>query len=249
MDVGGKNVIVTGGASGIGYRLVLDLLKEKANVCVVDVNREKLTELGTEQPEVLTLTCDLTNASEVEACVETLFSRWQRIDVLVNCAGILYSSPLVSFAPDGIKKHAIEDWNKVIATNLSSIFYVTVCVAQKMLLKRTRGIIVNISSISAHGNPGQTAYSAAKAGVNALTATWSKELGMFGIRTVGISPGFVDTESTHNALQERAIKDVVGKVPLRRLGTAHEISLGIMSVIKNDFMNGKVIEIDGGLTI
>ncbi len=249
MDITGKNIIVTGGANGIGYRLVLDLLQEGANVCVIDIDQARLADLASQRDRVITVDCDLTHALEVEACIESIFSKWQCIDILVNNAGVLHSSPLVSFSPDGIKKHLLGDWDKIISANLSSVFYITVCVAEKMLLKRTRGVIVNISSISANGNAGQTAYSAAKAGVNALTATWSKELGMFGIRTVGISPGFINTESTHKILRESAIKTITDKVPLRKLGEVHDISSGIISVIKNDFINGKVIEIDGGLTI
>ena len=125
----------------------------------------------------------------------------------------------------------------------------TVNVVEKMILNRTRGVIVNVSSVCASGNSGQSAYSAAKAAVNSLTATWAKELSLMGIRSVAIAPGYTDTETTKQSMSENVLKDWIRKVPLRRLGKVDEISEGIISIIKNDFFNGKVFEIDGGLRI
>jgi 3-oxoacyl-[acyl-carrier protein] reductase len=125
----------------------------------------------------------------------------------------------------------------------------TVCVVEKMITTRTRGVVVNISSVSSSGNAGQSAYSAAKAGVNALTAVWAKELGPMGIRVVALAPGFTDTDSTKDAVSEAALRETVKKVPLRRLGKPAEIADGVVSVIRNDFFNGKVFELDGGLIV
>jgi 3-oxoacyl-[acyl-carrier protein] reductase len=169
--------------------------------------------------------------------------------VLINNAGILYSAPLVKIGAGGIEKHDIAMWNRVLSTDLSSVFYMTSCVVEKMITTRTKGVIVNISSVSAAGNAGQSAYSAAKAGVNALTATWAKELSVMGIRVVGIAPGFIETESTKEALSDATLQETVKKVPLRRLGKPEEIAQGVVSVIENDYFNGKVYELDGGLVI
>src|SRR5204862_2997 len=129
-------------------------------------------------------------------------------DILINNAGILYSAPLVRISTAGIEKHDPAMWNKVLATNLSSVFYMTSCIVEKMISTRTKGVIVNISSVSASGNAGQSAYSAAKAGVNALTATWAKELSALGIRVVAVAPGFTETESTKEALNETALQEI-----------------------------------------
>ena len=118
-----------------------------------------------------------------------------------------------------------------------------------MVVSRTKGVIVNISSISASGNAGQSAYSAAKAGVNALTKVWAKELGPMGIRVVAVAPGFCDTKSAHNALSESVLTQIVQDVPLRRLGRPEEIAAGVVAVIENGFIHGKVIQIDGGLVV
>jgi 3-oxoacyl-[acyl-carrier protein] reductase len=170
-------------------------------------------------------------------------------DILINNAGILYSAPLVKIAPSGTEKHDVEMWNKVLAADLSSVLYMTACVVEKMIIARTKGVIVNISSVSAAGNAGQSAYSAAKAGVNALTMVWAKELSPMGIRVVAIAPGFIDTDSTKEALSETVLRETVKKVPLRRLGKPEEIADGVLAVIQNDFFNGKVFQLDGGLII
>jgi 3-oxoacyl-[acyl-carrier protein] reductase len=146
-------------------------------------------------------------------------------------------------------KHDVGMWDKIISTDLSSLFYMTSNVVEKMIQKRTKGVIVNISSVCASGNAGQSAYSAAKAGVNALTITWSKELSLLGIRVVGISPGYTDTPSTKAAMNEEALKGIVKEVPLRRLGKPDEIADAIICAIKNDFFNGKIFQVDGGLVI
>jgi 3-oxoacyl-[acyl-carrier protein] reductase len=118
-----------------------------------------------------------------------------------------------------------------------------------MVTRRTKGVIVNISSISACGNEGQTAYSAAKAAVNAMTVTWSKELGRWGIRCNAVAPGFIGTESTRHALSESNLKHVQDSTPLRRLGKAEEVAHAVTALIENDFINGVILDVNGGLTI
>lgn len=249
MELKDKKIIVTGGVKGIGNSLVWKLISEGAIVGVFDIDAEGLKDLTENNQSIYCIECDVSDYEQVESSVDKFYKEFRKIDVLVNNAGLIYSSPLVSLTPGGMKKHNVDMWNKVIATDLYSVFYMTVNVVEKMISDRTKGVIVNISSVSASGNPGQTAYSAAKAGVNALTATWAKELSLLGIRVVGIAPGFTDTESTRQALSEGVLKDVIKKVPLRRLGKADEIADGILSIIENDFFNGKVFELDGGLIL
>lgn len=248
MELKSKRVIVTGGVKGIGRKLVERLVDEEAYVGVLDIDAEGNKKL-TEELSVLCLKCDISKYEEVRKSIDELFKNFGKIDVLVNNAGIIYNSPLISLTPEGLKKHDVSMWDKIIATNLSSVFYVTVNVAEKMIMTRTKGVIVNISSVCASGNPGQTAYSASKAGVDALTAVWAKELSPFGIRVVGIAPGYTDTESTRSSLSESMLKEITRKVPLRRLAKVDEIVEAIIFTIKNEFFNGKVLQIDGGLII
>ena len=249
MEIKDKKIIITGGVKGIGKALLDKLIEEGAIVGVFDIDKDGLKSLREESRNIFCKECDVTDYQEIKVAVDEFYKEVNGIDILVNNAGILFSLPLMSVTPDGIKKHDVDAWNKVISTNLSSTFYVTVNVVEKMISNRTKGVIVNISSVSSSGNAGQSAYSAAKAGVNALTATWAKELSLLGIRVVGIAPGYTETESTRHVMSESALKDVISKVPLRRLGKPDEIADGIIAIIKNDFFNGKVLELDGGLVI
>lgn len=249
MDLSGRNAIVTGGVRGLGRAVVESLVGRGANVTVFDLDRTGLAELASALPGVSTAVCDVSDELQVESALQEFHERAKVAHVLVNNAGIIHSAPLLKMAKGGLERYATSDWNKVISTNLTSVFLMTSRVAERMVVTRTRGVIVNISSISAGGNPGQTAYSAAKAGVEALTATWARELGVFGIRTVAIAPGFVGTDSTRTALSETVLQELVSRVPLRRLGKAEEIAKTVLFAIDNDFVNGKTIPVDGGLVL
>ena len=244
MNVNGKKVIVTGGASGIGKSLVEKLFAEKAIVGVFDVDKYALKTLKAEMPAADGFFCDVSNDRQVEKIVEGFFSKYGAIDILVNNAGIVSDAPLFGF-----KKHDVKIWHKVIETNLSSVFYVARHVVEKMFKTRTKGLIINVSSISASGNPGQSAYSAAKAGVNALTRTWAKELGNFGIRVAGVAPGFTKTKLITSSLSEKNIKIWEERTPLGRMAHPDEIAEAILFIIHDDYYHGKILEIDGGLIL
>lgn len=249
MDLAGKKVIVTGGVRGLGRSMVDQLIASGAVVTVLDMDASGLENLGKEQGDVTCLECDVSNYEKVARTVTQYHEKCGAPDILINNAGILYSAPLIKISSSGIEQHDVAMWNKVLATDLSSVFYMTVCVVEKMMATRTKGVIVNIGSVSASGIPGASAYSAAKAGVNALTAAWAKELGPLGIRVVAVAPGFIETASTSAAMSEAALRDTIKRVPLKRLGRPEEIAAGVLSVIQNDFFNGKVFELDGGLVV
>ncbi len=249
MELGGKNILITGGASGIGRALVERLVTEDVNIGVLDLDREGLERLTAAHPRVHCGVCDVGDPTDVKNAVDAFAEKHKVIHVLVNNAGFIFSSPLVGFGKGGVVTHSIEMWEKVIRTDLSSVFYMTSQVVQRMMMKRTKGVVVNISSVSAAGNSGQCAYSAAKAGVNALTVSWAKELSPLGIRIVGIAPGFTKTETTLRSVAANVLGGFVKQTPLRRLGAPEEIVEAIVFAIRNEFMTGKIIEVDGGLRI
>ena len=249
MDLSGKRIIVTGGVSGLGRASVEKLLARDATVAVLDVDATRLEELQQHHPEVECIECDVSDYDRVVEATRRYHDAGGPADILVNNAGILHSEPLVRFTASGLERHEVATWARVLAADLSSVFYVTACVVQEMIATRKAGVVVNISSVAAAGNAGQSAYSAAKAGVNALTATWAKELGPMGIRVVAVAPGFTETESMRQALSDSLVQDTIKKVPLRRLGRPEEIADGVLAVIENDFVTGKVFEIDGGLVL
>jgi 3-oxoacyl-[acyl-carrier protein] reductase len=118
-----------------------------------------------------------------------------------------------------------------------------------MIAAKKRGVLINISSICASGNPGQAAYSAAKAGLNGLSMALAKELGPFGIRVVSLAPGFIDTPSTQNAISAELLGRVRKNTPLKRLGTPEEIVSAVRFILENEYFTGRTLQIDGGLTI
>jgi 3-oxoacyl-[acyl-carrier protein] reductase len=120
--------------------------------------------------------------------------------------------------------------------------------AAAAMAQKGGGLIINISSVSRAGNFGQTNYSASKAGVDAMTVTWSKELAKYGIRCAAIAPGYLRTEMVA-AIKPEVLEKITAQVPLRRLGEMAEISKTVRFIIENDFVNGKILEIDGGLRL
>jgi 3-oxoacyl-[acyl-carrier protein] reductase len=247
MDIAGKKVIVTGGANGIGKAVVKKLIDEHALVGVFDIDNEHLNQLSDQYPNIFCKLCDVTKNNEVELAVNEFFEAYKGIDILINNAGMTRDAPLVSLS-GGIRMYNIEIWNSVIASNLSSVFYMGRSVAEKMVQRRTQGLIINVSSVSAHGNAGQSAYSAAKAGVNALTKVWAKELNPLGIRVAGIAPGFTKTNIVEQ-MDEHIVDEWNKKIPLKRMAEPDEIANGILFIIKNDYVNGKILELDGGLVL
>lgn len=249
MDLRDKRVIVTGGVSGLGRATVEKLVSKGAVVAVFDMDAQGLSELAKHHPALECVECDVSDYEQVIGATDRYHHEGGAADVLINNAGILHSEPLVKLTASGFERHDAASWSRVLATDLCSVFYVTACVVQQMAATRTAGVVVNISSVAAAGNAGQSAYSAAKAGVNALTATWAKELGPMGIRVAAVAPGFTETESTKQAMSEGLLRETIKSVPLRRLGKPEEIADGVIAVIENDFVNGKVFELDGGLVL
>ena len=246
MEIRGTVALVTGGAQGLGLAIAELLLAEGARVVVADRNAEALACLP---PGLENTTMDVIDPAQVKAGVTDVVDRHGRLDILVNNAGVIFSEPFVNLMNPTAIMHDYGRFRASVVANLDSVFIVTSAVVEHMIKHRTKGIIINISSISACGNEGQTAYSAAKAGVNALTVTWSKELGRWGIRCNAIAPGFIGTNSTRKALSESALKRIRDHTPLRRLGEAHEVAKAVAALIENDFLNGVLLDVNGGLRI
>jgi 3-oxoacyl-[acyl-carrier protein] reductase len=248
MKLSNANVLITGGGRGIGRHLAERMVETAGGVAIFE-KEEGIEALATALPAAKCYACDVTDPEVVAKTVTDLEADGFRADVLVNNAGLIHSAPLVSMLEKDDRVHSAEEWQRVLAANLSSVFYVTGRMVDQMLKRRTKGVVINMSSICARGNAGQSAYSAAKAGVNALTRTWAKELGSFGIRFVSIAPGFVDTPSTREAMSEANLSRVKSQIPLNRLGDVTHIYETVRYVVENDYVNGTVIEVDGGLVM
>lgn len=250
MKLAEARVVLTGGGSGIGRFLLERLMSDGASVAVLERDADKCAEIATQyQGAVQALACDVTDPVAVDEALRQLFESGFEPSVLINNAGVIHSQPLVNMLARGDRVHSRDDWRRILAANLDSVFLVTGRVVDRMLAKRTKGVVVSLSSIAARGNAGQSAYAAAKAGVNALTMTWAKELGAMGLRFVAIAPGFIDTPSTNAALSEATITKLKQQVPLRRLGDLESVYQALKYAVENDYVNGTVLDVDGGLVI
>lgn len=244
MDVRGRAVLVAGGAGSLGSSIVASLVERGAHVAVLDAlaPSEKI-------PNVLTVQADLADDAAVESALDIVVEKFGKLSVLVNCAGFIHSEPLVNLTATAQRRHAVSTWDAVVRSNLTATFVLSARVAEHMATVRSKGVIVNFSSISASGNPGQTAYAACKAGIEAMTTVWARELGPLGIRAVAIAPGFVATASTENALTESNLSDIKRRTPLFRLAKPAEIVSAVAFAIDNDFITGTTIAVNGGLVL
>lgn len=248
MTVSESNILVTGGGRGIGHFLSFGLLQQAKNIFLIDNDQSLLSGLE-DHPHLFKYLCDITNPEAIEEVVDDIFKSHGGVNVCINNAGIIHNEVLVNILSRNEKRHSISNWEKVINVNLSAVFFVTANVVEKMIAGKQKGVIINISSISAQGNIGQSAYAASKAGVEALTKTWSKELGMFKIRCACIAPGFFNTPSTRESLNEHMLKKWEKSIPIGRLGELEDLLNAVIFIIQNDYFNGKVLSLDGGLTI
>jgi 3-oxoacyl-[acyl-carrier protein] reductase len=249
MQLSEANIIITGAGSGFGKSMATHFAEQNAHVYAVDINENALTLLKAENDCIQTFVCDITDNAKVEKAIDEIFLSDSKTNILINNAGIMKNAPLVNILQRPDSKHNVDLWHRVIEVNQHAVFYTTRAFADHMIKKRNKGVIINISSIAASGNAGQTAYSASKAAVEAMTKVWSKELGIFGIRAVAIAPGFIDTAGTHDALEEKMLNRWIEQTPLKRTGKIEEIVSAVRFVIENDFVNGEILHVNGGLKI
>ncbi|MGH8135699.1 MAG: SDR family oxidoreductase [Steroidobacteraceae bacterium] len=253
MQLTNKVVAITGGGRGLGRAMALAFAGRGSQVAVLDVNAADLAEtclhcmaLGVRAKDYQ---ADVVAEAQVIASLDAIVADFGRLDILINNAGVTRDALLVK-AKDGevLSKMSLAQWNAVLNVNLTGVFLCAREAAERMIRLGNGGLILNISSVSRDGNAGQTNYSAAKAGVAAMTVVWAKELARHGIRSAAIAPGFCATDILAG-MKPEVVAKVTGAVPLRRLGDPAEIASTAVYIAENDFVNGRVIEVDGGLRL
>jgi 3-oxoacyl-[acyl-carrier protein] reductase len=240
-----RSILVTGVAGEIGGHLAHELLSESWIVCGLD----QIAPADVDRKRFSFQECDLSDAAETERKIEVFHKRFGAFDAVINCAGLIANSPLLSFTKGRLTHHDFRLWDRVLSSCLSSAFYTTACTVPKMVGSGKKGVIINISSICSRGNAGQAAYSAAKGGLNSLTMASAKELGPMGIRVVAVAPGYFDTASTRRHVSNAKLEEITRSVPLKRLGKIEEIASTVKFILANDYINGTVIELDGGMVL
>lgn len=246
-------IAITGGAQGLGREMALGLAKKGANLALIDMNQERLSETAKECEalgvKANTYLCNVAKEDDVENTFKSIQEEFEKLNGLINNAGILRDGLLLK-AKDGkvSQTMSLQQWQSVIDVNLSGVFLCGREAARLMVETQSEGCIINISSIAREGNIGQSNYSAAKAGVVALSVTWAKELARYNIRSMAIAPGFIETEMTASMKPEA--QDHMKKViPLGKPGKPSHIQQSVTHIFENDYLTGRVIEVDGGLRI
>ena len=253
MDVRGKTILVTGAGRGIGRSLAQHFAGKGAQLALLDSNdadlgetRASCVQLGaTVRPYV----ANVADEASVVGTLDQVTRDFGRLDGLVNNAGIVRDAMLLK-VKDGqvVSKMTLEQWQSVIDVNLTGVFLCAREAAQRMVTLGHGGVIVNISSVCRAGNAGQTNYSAAKAGVMAMTVVWAKELARFRIRVGAVAPGFVRTPMVEG-MKPEALARMTAPIPLGRLGEPEEIAQAVGFIFENELFTGRCLEVDAGLRI
>jgi len=243
LDPKNKVAVITGGGRGIGKATALRLAEEGADVAILFREREKTANEVVEKIKQMgrkakAYRVDVTEWEEVKKAFKEIEKDFGRIDILVNNAGVL-----LQYKP--LEEIEIDEWNLVLQVNLRGVFYCSKA-AIPIMKKTPGGVIINISSFASRlGGTLGTHYAASKAGVNGLTVSLSQELVPHGIRVNAVAPGPVETEVVLNLPKEK-VNEIVSRVSLKRLGKPEEVADAVAFLVRNEYVTGEVIDINGG---
>ncbi|MFN3153628.1 MULTISPECIES: 3-oxoacyl-[acyl-carrier-protein] reductase [Bremerella] len=245
VDLTGKIAIVTGASQGIGQQIAIGLGKRGAKVACVARSADKLAEtvaaIKEAGGEAEAFPCDVTSRESVEQLIDKVAEDWEKIDILVNNAGVTRDNLLPRMTD--------EEWDTVINTNLRGMFLFSRA-ASKYMMRARYGRIINISSVSGiMGNPGQTNYSASKAGMIGFTRSLSRELAGRKVTINAICPGFIESDMT-KALGPAVEDEVKKRIPAKRMGKPEEIADAVLFLASDHaaYVTGQVLTVDGGMT-
>ncbi|MDH5720778.1 MAG: 3-oxoacyl-ACP reductase FabG [Spirochaetia bacterium] len=243
-DIKDKVVIVTGSGQGIGRDIAEHFADYGAKIVITDIHEDTAQataeEIAKKGVDTHSVVCDVSNFEQVKNMVDNTVEKWGKIDILVNNAGITMDNFFIRMKP--------EQWNKVIDINLNGVYNCTYA-AVGVMRKVKSGNIVNISSISAQGNPGQANYSASKAGVIGFTKTLGRELASMGIRVNAVAPGFIKTAMTDKIpeeIRERMLKGI----PLGRPGYPEDVANAVLFLASDlsSYVTAHVLDVNGGIS-
>ena len=244
-DPAGPVAIVTGASRGIGRAIALRLAAAGARIVAgarADHVQPVVGEIEAAGGTAVGVTLEVTESASVSGMVQTALDRFGRIDVLVNNAGIVRDQLLLRMKP--------EDWDAVIATNLTAAFACCRAVLRPMVKQRS-GRIVNIGSVVGQtGNPGQANYAASKAGLVGFTRSLALEVASRGITANVVAPGMIETDMTA-ALDERARDALCSRIPMRRLGTPDDVAGAVCFLVSDEasYITGQVLSVNGGMSL
>lgn len=247
--------VITGGANGIGRATALLFAEAGAAVAIWDMAEPAGQALATEIAErggsAAFYRVNVASSAEVEAAVAAVVSRFGRIDILINNAGITRDSQLIKIK-DGevIGKMGEAEFDAVLNVNLKGVFTCTQAVAPVMVRQGYGRIVSAASVVALYGNFGQTNYVATKAGVVGMTKVWARELGRYGIRVNAVAPGFIGTDIIKD-IPEKIVAGLKAHTPLGRMGDPRDIANAYLFLASDEaaFITGATLRVDGGLVV
>jgi 3-oxoacyl-[acyl-carrier protein] reductase len=243
IDLSGKVALITGASRGIGRQTALTLAGAGAAVVLTsrgDAAAAVADEIGAAGGQALAIAADVADASAVHRVIEDTLARFGRLDILVNNAGITRDQLLLRMKRD--------DWDAVVATNLTGTFLCTQSVLKTMLKQRS-GRIISISSVVGQsGNPGQTNYAATKAGIIGFSKALAREVASRSITVNVVAPGLIDTDMTRDISQD-AQANWASAIPLGRLGTPEDVAAAVCFLASDaaGYITGQVLAVNGGM--
>lgn len=244
-DLDGQVAIVTGASQGLGRAMAIELAANGAMVACIARNAEKLAEtvkvITEAGGKAEAFSCDVQDRESVDNVVDDIAEKWDRLDILVNNAGITRDTLLPRMSD--------EEWDDVITTNLRGAFLFSRA-ASRIMMRARYGRIINISSVAGIiGNPGQTNYSASKAGLIGFTRSLSRELAGRKVTINAVAPGFIESEMT-KTLGDALLDEAKKRIPAKRLGKPEEIAAAVLFLASSaaSYVTGQVLTVDGGMT-
>ncbi len=249
VDLSGKRIVITGASSGLGKHFAHVLSQSGADLGLMARRETNLNNLADElearyNNRVFPMQCDVSEPDSIEQAVAALHARLGDIDVLINNAGVNRQATAL--------QQTLEDWDAVMDTNLRGCWLTAVAVAKLMVENKTEGNIINIASVFGFGVTKQIApYTISKAGVVQMTKALALEWARHRIRVNGLAPGYIRTEINQQFFESQAGKDLISRIPQRRLGELGDLDGPLLLLTSNasSFMTGTVIPVDGGYLV
>jgi len=254
MDLNNKTVAITGAGRGLGAATAIRLAGHGCNIALIDLDDDALAKTAelcknAGAPNVVVYNVNVSSEPDVEQLFADIGTEFGALHGVINNAGITRDALTLKYK-DGelVSKMSLEQWQLVVDVNMNGVFLCGREAAAKMIELGCEGCIINISSVSRHGNMGQVNYSATKAGVQAMAVVWAKEFARYGIRAASIAPGFIGTEMVMS-MKPEAREKLTAHIPLQRMGDPDEIAATVQFILENDYVTGRCFDIDGGLRL